>query len=294
MCHACAVFFDTPTALPKARWLGQRSIMSRWVIMEHSVQNARRKVKKVRAICTQAGVKHMPMKTPADRLRHLVARDFPEGANAAARRFGWNKNTFGAHVRGVRGIKPEEAVIYANAFGVTAGWLMFGEGRIATVVVGIKPVRRVQHNVVVDSARVPRLKWGMIVKTSTIAEAVASADSYIDLPSVKKFGPLAFALVVEDESMAVPGSPQMSFAIGQPLVFDPSAAPQTKPGDFVLARVDGVDVEMFRQLRRAGKDSEGRDLIDLVPLNPHYETHRIVPNVTGHVIARLVYRGQSF
>jgi SOS-response transcriptional repressor LexA len=262
--------------------------------MECSVQNARRRVKAFRAICARAGVKHMPMKTPADRLRHLVARDFPEGANAAARRFGWNKNTFGAHVRGVRGIKLDEAVTYANAFGVTAGWLMFGEGRIATDAGGAKPVRRTQHNVVVDSARVPRIQWGMIVKTSTIAEAVANADCYIDLPSVKKFGQLAFALVVEDESMLAPEAPQMSFDIGQPLVFDPSVATQVKPGDFVLARVDGLDVEVFRQMRRAGKDADGRDLVDLVPLNPHYETHRIVPNVTGHVIARLVYRGQSF
>lgn len=262
--------------------------------MMASVQNARRKVKAFRAICTHGGVTDDGMKTPADRLRHLVARDFPEGANAAARRHGWNKNTFGAHVRGTRGIKPEEAIVYANAFGVTAGWLMFGEGRIATDAGGSKSYRRVSPKLAVDSIRVPRLRWGMIIQTSTIAEAVTGADAYIDLPCAAKFGPLAFALVVEDESMVDPASPFMSFAVGQPLVFDPASAPSVKPGEFVLARVDGLDTEVFRQLRRAGKDTDGRDLIDLVPLNPNYETHRIVPNVTGHIIARLVFRGQSF
>lgn len=259
-----------------------------------SVQNARRKVKAFRAICADVGVTDEDMKTPADRLRHLVARDFPEGVNAAARRHGWNKETFGAHVRGTRGIKPDEAVKYANAFGVTAGWLIFGEGRIATDVGGAKPYRRISLKPSVDSIRVPRLRWGMIIENSTIAEAVTNADGYIDLPCQAKFGPLAFALVVKDESMFDPASPLASFSVGQPVVFDPSAAIQAKPGDFVLARVDGEKLEIFRQMRRAGRDAEGRELIDLVPLNPNYETHRVVPNVTGHVIAKLVYRGQSF
>ena len=44
----------------------------------------------------------------------------------ACKNFGWNLNTYLSHESGVRGF-IKSAEVYAKAFSVSAGWLMFGE-----------------------------------------------------------------------------------------------------------------------------------------------------------------------
>jgi DNA-binding XRE family transcriptional regulator len=49
-------------------------------------------------------------------------------ARAAAKRFGWNTSTYGAHENGQNGFAIETAAQYARAFGVRLQYLLFGEG----------------------------------------------------------------------------------------------------------------------------------------------------------------------
>lgn len=46
----------------------------------------------------------------------------------AAKRFGWNENTYKSRENGLRGTPPDEVRMYARAFGVSYVWLATGEG----------------------------------------------------------------------------------------------------------------------------------------------------------------------
>jgi transcriptional regulator with XRE-family HTH domain len=46
----------------------------------------------------------------------------------AARRFGWNENTYRSHENGNRDLSRKAAEKYADAFKVPVGWLLFKEG----------------------------------------------------------------------------------------------------------------------------------------------------------------------
>ena len=278
--------------------------------MPEIVQNARTTVKPIDAICAKgsaarravrmrkapkvSSAQDLMMTTPADRLRSLVERHSPEGVSQAAKAHGWNISTFGNHVRGLRGIKKEDARKYAHAFGVAPGWLLFGEGddKIATGGEGINLLLPAPHKPVIDSKRIPRLRWGMISGTATLAEAIDNTREFITLPGAKTFGAKAIALDVPDTSMLDPANPYLGFRPGETLVFDGDQ--NAEPGDFVLATVSGCAVEVFRQYRRAGRTAEGAEIVDLVPLNPHCETYHITLGDTGEIRGRLVYRGQTF
>jgi SOS-response transcriptional repressor LexA len=132
----------------------------------------------------------------------------------------------------------------------------------------------------------------MIRCAGNVAEAIDNTREYITLPGAKTFGPKALALDVPDNSMLDPANPNLGFRPGETLVFD--ADQIAEPGDFVLAVVDGAELEVFRQYRRAGRTADGAELVDLVPLNPHCETYHVTLGVNGAIKGRLVYRGQTF
>jgi hypothetical protein len=46
----------------------------------------------------------------------------------AANRMGWKGTTYTQHENGDRGIRPDVAEKYANAFNTTAAWILYGEG----------------------------------------------------------------------------------------------------------------------------------------------------------------------
>ena len=73
-----------------------------------------------------------------------------------------------------------------------------------------------------------------------------------------------FALTVEGDSM----SP--TFLPGDIIVVDPDKAP--KPGSYVVAKVDSQDAATFKKYALRGYDKYGRDVFDLVPINPDYPT----------------------
>jgi hypothetical protein len=68
------------------------------------------------------------MREPFERLRWIrIHRGF-SGATDAARRYGWNENTYRSHENGVRAISKKAGDNYARTYKVPYGWLMMGEG----------------------------------------------------------------------------------------------------------------------------------------------------------------------
>lgn len=82
----------------------------------------------------------------------------------------------------------------------------------------------------------------------------------------------AFALEIKGDSMvAPPGSGEESFNEGDRIIVDCTVTPL--PGDFVVAR-NGEHEATFKKYRPRGVDEQGREVFELVPLNPDYPTIR--------------------
>jgi phage repressor protein C with HTH and peptisase S24 domain len=65
-----------------------------------------------------------------------VQRGYPD-AKSASEAFGWTYDTYIQHERGERGLRKAVAAKYAKAYGVTAAWLLTGEGRIDGSIINI-------------------------------------------------------------------------------------------------------------------------------------------------------------
>lgn len=68
---------------------------------------------------------------PDERLRWARERAGFKKATDAARRFGWNENTYRSHDNGTRDISRKAAARYARAYKVPIGWLLTGEGSMS-------------------------------------------------------------------------------------------------------------------------------------------------------------------
>ncbi|GGD31066.1 LexA family transcriptional regulator [Aureimonas glaciei] len=66
------------------------------------------------------------MVEPKVRLRELREKAGLSGPAEAARRFKFNENTYTSHENGNRPISKKAAQKYAEAYGATAGWILFG------------------------------------------------------------------------------------------------------------------------------------------------------------------------
>ncbi len=102
------------------------------------------------------------------------------------------------------------------------------------------------------------------------------------LQTDQKLGPGAFALIVEGLSMV----PQL--LPGDKIIVDPQAL--IRPGDLVVAQIDGEVMATVKQYRDRGKDAQGRPIIELAPANPNYPTLRIDAEHPGRIIGKVVER----
>lgn len=65
---------------------------------------------------------------PHERLAWARKKAGNEDATAAARRYGWNENTYRSHENGTRGITKKAAAKYAARLRVPVEWLLLGQG----------------------------------------------------------------------------------------------------------------------------------------------------------------------
>lgn len=87
------------------------------------------------------------MTEPADRLRALRIKKGFSTARDAAKAYGWSEHTYKSHENGTRGIRPDAARKYAQAYGSTAGYILgLGNGsdsRSVNAVTSVPVVARV-------------------------------------------------------------------------------------------------------------------------------------------------------
>jgi len=76
------------------------------------------------------------------------------------------------------------------------------------------------------------------------------------------------------------------FQAGDVIIVDPNIQP--RPGDFVVAKLDGEEKATFKKYRDRGSDQDGTRVIELVPSNPDYPTLRIDSRNPGKIIATMV------
>jgi SOS-response transcriptional repressor LexA len=102
----------------------------------------------------------------------------------------------------------------------------------------------------------------------------------VDRDMAAELGRLAFALVIDGESM------MDEFRPGDVVIIDPAVKP--RPGDFVVAKVDGDESATFKKYRSRGVDPDGVEIFDLVPLNPDWATVSVTPDNPGTVIGTMM------
>lgn len=92
------------------------------------------------------------MEEPFERLQKARRDAGYKEATEAARAFGWNENTYRSHENGERGLRPDRARRYAQAFQVKAEWLLYGgSGRQQTTeTVSVRVVGKVAAGVWLD------------------------------------------------------------------------------------------------------------------------------------------------
>ncbi|WP_036117962.1 MULTISPECIES: LexA family protein [Luteibacter] len=103
----------------------------------------------------------------------------------------------------------------------------------------------------------------------------------VDRDMAAELGRLAFALVIDGESM------MDEFREGDVVIIDPAVKP--RPGDFVVAKVDDDESATFKKYRSRGIDqATGVELFDLVPLNPDWPTISVSPSNPGLIIGTMM------
>ncbi len=129
-------------------------------------------------------------------------------------------------------------------------------------------------------SRVPVINRVQAGDWTEIADPYApgAADEHLltDLP----VGSNAFALVIEGLSMAP------DFQPGDKVIIDPAVAP--RPGELVVAKREGDPEATFKKYRLRGQDAWGRDIVELVPLNPDWPTLAIDSEHPGHIVGTMV------
>jgi len=177
----------------------------------------------------------------------------------------------------------DKLVKMAADFGVQLEWLITGEGK----------KKSSDHRAVADMDGVPGAPDMREVPLVSFVEAGVWSDSNdpyprgqgmeaigIDPELAAHLSRVAFALKVQGASM------EPEFSAGDVIIVDPNIQP--RPGDFVVAKLDGEEKATFKRYRDRGTDQDGTRVIELVPSNPDYPTLRIDSSNPGKIIATMV------
>lgn len=167
----------------------------------------------------------------------------------------------------------------AKALGVSSYWLATGKGPITET---LQATTDTVYGIRLGGPRaLPIISY---VQAGAWREIVDSfppggADEYVKPRN--EHGPHSFALYVEGDSM----TPE--FNAGDIIIVDPDIAPN--PGNYVIARNHSREAT-FKKYRPRGRDADGREVFELVPLNDDYATLRsdqdgavIIGTVVEHI-----------
>jgi SOS-response transcriptional repressor LexA len=257
-------------------------------VVEHGEENNTKRIVASQATrIVSFGTLNCMSDTPSTRLR--LAREKRKFATAtdAAKAHGWNEVTYRAHEDGSRRAPPYSAVkVYAAAFRVPVEWILEGQNAPDWATEERPTRQEPRHRVV------PKVS---LREATTMPQALRSNHAFREtavISQVQAFGPNVFVVALEDDSMrANPPTGDASFRQGDLVTFDPDQSP--KPGDFVLAHIDGQEAAIFRKYRPRGMEA-GKAVYELMPLNGDFATEVIGPNKAARIIGRLVLHSRTY
>lgn len=167
----------------------------------------------------------------------------------------------------------QRLVRLARLFEVRLEWLLDETGPM--VFDGNKTSAEVRH-----TARVPvvdRIQAGDWTEVSD-PYVVGSGEEF--LQTDLGVSSSTFALIIEGRSM------EPEFQPGDKVIIDPMVQP--RPGDFVVAKRDNDQEATFKKYRLKSQDEQGREVVELVPLNPDWPTLIIDRDNPGRIVGTMV------
>ena len=167
--------------------------------------------------------------------------------------------------RGDRTPGPTEIKLLADALEVSASYLMCltdnREGKMTKSLGMGALIPVLDYKQAIDPAAfIQKIKEDVDTKVEFIPVSTAVSDS---------IGKNAFALQIKDESM-IP-----EFRINDVIIVDPDTSP--KPGDFVVALVDGEQEVIVRKYKQLSASKEIREF-ELIALNEDWADIRVGSN----------------
>ena len=198
------------------------------------------------------------MKTFKDRLS-ARRKELRLSQDALAKRAGLSQTTISNIERG-RNDGSKELVALAAALRVRPEWLADGRGFMTPGASNVDPGITLD-----DRMSIPVISYVQAGNWREIVDAFApgAADEYV--PSSASYGPATFALRVVGNSMAP------DYVEGDIIIVDPDIAP--RPGERVVAK-NHREEATFKKYRPRGRNADGVEVYELVPLNDDYETLR--------------------
>jgi len=142
-----------------------------------------------------------------------------------------------------------------------------------------KPAYKI-HNVSTsapDHLQIPVIDYIQAGNWTDIQDLGASVD-YIGTDM--ELSDKAFAVIIEGDSM------KPDFTPGDKVIIDPQVQPV--PGDYVIAKLAHEDKATFKKYRPRGKDKDGKEIIELVPLNEDHPSLTINASNPGYIIGTMV------
>jgi SOS-response transcriptional repressor LexA len=121
-----------------------------------------------------------------------------------------------------------------------------------------------------------------LVEARDLPKAVARLPGADILIADARVNASCFAFVIADRSMAP------EFQPGDRVIVDPEADP--KPGDFVVAHVQGDSEAVLRKFRPRATAGAGKQDCELAPINPDWPTTYIKAESPGEIIGTVVER----
>lgn len=174
------------------------------------------------------------------------------------------------HISGLKPISMEAGLAYAKGFGCSLAEIsarLDKEASRLTMLVGTTDTGYAVNVEPVQAERqqYPIISWVQAGAWRQIVDAYPRGWGESMVFAQNQHGALTFALKVMGDSM------EPEFREGDVIFVDPDKEP--KAGSYVVAK-NHEEEATFKKYRSRGKDAEGREVFELVPLNENYATLR--------------------
>ncbi|AYN26432.1 LexA family transcriptional regulator [Buttiauxella sp. 3AFRM03] len=181
-----------------------------------------------------------------------------------AKQCGWAApSRLGNYELGTRKVSADDALLLANALGVSPAKILFGDDSVSVYK---------QY----DYPLFTTVQAGQFADVGTFTER----DAQEWVATAKKASKDAFWLEVAGHSMTAPQGVRPSFPEGMLILVDP--AEDVEPGDFCVASVFGDTEVTFKKFTW----DDGQPWLE--PLNPNPRYHSIPCNETCRIIGKVV------